>query len=106
MAALRQSQGAGSGIQDKTSKEKQTVVMFLARRARGEPPGRRIRELLGLDPVEREFTVVYGSFPEPDTEIAILTRSILQILIDLASQIDVPAVDIAEGRVYSAGAHR
>jgi hypothetical protein len=44
--------------------------------------------------------VVYGSFPEPDAEVAILTRSILQIMIDLASQIEVPAADIAEGRVY------
>lgn len=103
MAALRQSQGAGgAGFRSKASKEKQTVVMFLRPSSgEAEPPGRRIRELLGLDPVEREFTVVYGSFPEPDAEIAILTRSMLQILIDLASQIDVPAVDIAEGRVYS-----
>jgi hypothetical protein len=36
-----------------------------------------------------------------DAEIAILTRSILQVMIDLASQIDVPAADIAEDRVYS-----
>ena len=103
MTALRQSQAAGgAGFRSKASKDKQTVVMFLRPSSgEAEPPGRRIRELLGLDPVAREFTVVYGSFPEPDAEIAVLTRSMLQVMIDLASQIDVPAADIAEGRVYS-----
>ena len=38
----------------------------------------------------REFNVVYGNYPENDTEVAILSRSILQLLIDLASHIDVP----------------
>lgn len=42
-----------------------------------------------------------GSFPEDKNEIAVLTRSILQVMIDLASFIDVPAADIAEGRVFA-----
>jgi hypothetical protein len=103
MTALRQSQATGgAGFRTKATKEKQSVVLFF-RPSPGEEGllTRHIRELLGLDPTEREFTVVYGSFPEPDAEIAILTRSMLQIMIDLASQIDVPAADIAEGRVYS-----
>jgi hypothetical protein len=103
MTALRQSQAAGGeGFRTKANKDQQKVVMFFRPSSgEGEPLARRIRELLGLDPVAREFTVVYGTFPEPDAEIAILTRSILQVMIDLASQIEVPAADIAEGRVYS-----
>jgi len=102
MTLLRQSQIAGgAGFRTKAIKDKQSVVMFLRPSSgEAEPIARRIRELLGLDPAAREFTVVYGSFPEPDAEIAILTRSILQVMIDLASQIDVPADDVAEGRVY------
>lgn len=102
MSLMRQSQAAGgAGFRTKATKDKQSVVMFF-RPSGGEvePLTRSIRELLGLDPAAREFTVVYGSFPEPDGEIAILTRSILQVMIDLASQIDVPAADVAEGRVY------
>jgi hypothetical protein len=102
MTLMRQSQAAGgAGFRTKASKDKQSVVMFF-RPSSGEvePVTRGIRELLGLDPAAREFTVVYGSFPEPDAEIAILTRSILQVMIDLASQIDVPAADIAAGAVY------
>jgi hypothetical protein len=57
--------------------------------------------LLGLNASAREFSVVYGSFPDHDTEIAILTRSIMQVMIDFASYVDVPATDIAEERLYS-----
>jgi len=102
MTALRQSQAAGgAGFRTRSTKDKQTVVMFLrASSNEAVPLTRRIRELLGLDPAGYEFTIVYGSFPEPDGEIAILSRSILQVMIDFAAQIDVPASDIAEGRVY------
>jgi hypothetical protein len=102
MTALRQAQATGvAGFRTRSTNDKQTVVMFLRPTSdEATPLGSRIRELLGLAPAKREFTVVYGSFPEPDGEIAILSRSILQVMIDLAAQIDVPASDVAEGRVY------
>jgi hypothetical protein len=102
IAAMRESQGeASTGFRAKTTKDAQAVVMFIrpaTDRAAGHE--QRVRELLGLSSVEREFSVVYGSFPENDREIAILTRSILQVMIDLASYVDVPAADIADGRVF------
>lgn len=64
-------------------------------------PSPRARKLLGLDASASEFRVVYGSHQENNTEIAILTRSMLQVLIDVASYISVPASDLAEGRVYN-----
>jgi len=101
--AIRGSQDAGGmGMRMKTATDKQAVVIFL-RPSTDEAiaaPVRRIRELLGLNASALEFNVVYGTYPENDTEITILSRSILQVLIDLASHIDVPAVDLAEGRVY------
>jgi hypothetical protein len=102
MIALRESQTAeGTGFRVKATNDALTVVMFMRPlNDEAAAAGRRIRELLGLDAAAREFSVVYGSFPERDTEIAILTRSILQVMVDFASYIDVPAVDIAEGRVY------
>ena len=44
--------------------------------------------------------MVYGSFPSNDTEIAIVTRSIMQVLVDFASYVDVPAADVADGSVF------
>jgi hypothetical protein len=57
------------------------------------------RRLLGLDPTGREFQVVYGSVPANDTQIAILSRSILEILVDLSSFIEVPEAHVADRRV-------
>jgi hypothetical protein len=59
-----------------------------------------VRELLGLDPKAGEFNVVYGSVATNDKEIAILTRSMLEILIDLSSYIDVPAANAKEQRTF------
>ena len=101
--AIRESQEAGGmGMRTKSTADKQAVVMFLRPSADEAiaSPVLKIRELLGLNASAREFTVVYGTYPENDTEITILSRSILQVLIDLASYIDVPEVDLAEGSVF------
>jgi hypothetical protein len=58
-----------------------------------------VRQLLGLDPAGREFQVVYGSVAANDTQLAILSRSILEILVDLSSLIAVPEAHVADGRV-------
>ena len=104
LAALKENQAAGGMVMRmQAAKDKQSVVIFL-RPSTDEAiaaSSRKVRELLGLNPAVREYSVVYGSYPENDTEIAILSRSILQVLIDLASYIDVPEADLAEGRVYA-----
>jgi hypothetical protein len=43
-------------------------------------------------------TVTYGLIPGSDREIAMLTRSMLHIMVDMATQIDVPSVHVTEGR--------
>ena len=58
-----------------------------------------IRKLLGLDPGASEFRVVYGSLAASDKEIAMLTRSTLEILVDLSSFIAVPEAHVTEQRV-------
>ena len=57
------------------------------------------RKLLGLNPAIRDFEVVYGGVALNDHEIAILSRSLLQIMIDLGSYIEVPEIHVAEKRV-------
>lgn len=55
--------------------------------------------LLGIAPGAKEIRVVYGSTASTNSEIAMQTRSMLQILMDLASRIEVPEKDVAEKRV-------
>jgi hypothetical protein len=50
----------------------------------------RIRKLLGIDADAGELTVNYASLAQSPNEIAMLSRSMLQIMIELAASIDVP----------------
>jgi hypothetical protein len=104
MSALREAQATGTpGFRTRTGKDGNSVVMFFAASGNAADPAvKKIRELLRLPEGRNEYRVDYGSFPEPDADIAILTRSLLQVMIDLSGQIEVPASDVAEGRVAAA----
>jgi len=103
MTAMQESQAEGGmGFRVKATKDKQVVVMFIRPPAESAAASsHKVRELLGLDPDAREFSVESGSVADNDREIAILTRSIMQVMTDLASTIEVPADDIVEGAVFS-----
>jgi hypothetical protein len=58
-----------------------------------------VRRMLGLDPTAQEFEVVYASIAKDDREVAILSRSILEVILDLASYIEVPDSHVEEKRV-------
>lgn len=60
----------------------------------------RVRELLGLDPNAKEFRLVYGVVASGKTELAMQTRSMSQLLLELAGCIDVPAEHVASGKTY------
>jgi hypothetical protein len=60
---------------------------------------RRMAELMGLRPTDREFRIVPGTLAGGPGQIPIQTRSMLQVLIDVASYVQVPERDLAEGRV-------
>jgi len=49
-----------------------------------------VRESLGLEPEAREFQLIYGLVPDGANQIAVLTSSMLEIMVDLAWRIDVP----------------
>jgi hypothetical protein len=58
-------------------------------------------QLLGLDPDASEFRVVSGSLNKNNREIAILSRSMLQIFSFYGSFIDVPESHVFQGRVVA-----
>jgi hypothetical protein len=58
-----------------------------------------VRQRLGLDPAAQDIRVVYGSVAAHDKELALLTRSIFEILVDIASFISVPEAHVLERRV-------
>jgi hypothetical protein len=63
-------------------------------------PRSEIRELLKLKPDATEFTVVYGASPANDTQIAVVTRSVFDVMVQVALSAEVPQKDIDEGRSF------
>jgi hypothetical protein len=60
----------------------------------------RIRELLNVKGDIVDFDVVYGAQATKDAEIAIQSRSMMQVLVDVGSYVEVPEKDVTEGRVF------
>ena len=85
----------------KESDHKETTVIFFHRKNMTpeiEAALKEVNELLGLNPEEQELEVTYGLIPSNDREIAMLTRSMLHIMVELATQINVPSQHVSEGR--------
>jgi hypothetical protein len=63
-----------------------------------EAKRQEIARILGLKPGPQEINVFYGGYSGRDNEIAMLTRSMLQIMLELGFFAEVPEADILEGR--------
>jgi hypothetical protein len=101
-ARLRRIQLSGAiGLRVRRIDREEAVLMTLRQKVDPslEADMLAARQLLGLDPAGREFQVVYGAVAANDTQIAILSRSILEILVDLSSFIDVPEAHVTDRRV-------
>lgn len=55
-----------------------------------------LRHLLHLNPDATEFNLVFGAAPSSDTEVAVITRSILSLLKTMAAEVEVPPDDLAQ----------
>ena len=104
---IRQIQVSGAiGMRIKKGEDlKDTTVLFFQKE--GLQPEtlaarQELSDLLGLNPEAREARVNYGLIPGGDDEIAMQTRSMLQIMIQLATKIDVPPEHVADGRTVPA----
>jgi hypothetical protein len=60
----------------------------------------RLLDLLDLDPDLTSFPIRFGFGSGGPGEIRIYTRSLLEILGNLAAQVEVPGADVAAGRTY------
>ena len=77
------------------------LLMVFRKRAdeQAKSSGREARRILGLNEDAREFRVFYGSTSDNDGEIALHTRSFLEILTDVSSTVEVPPEHVVEKRV-------
>lgn len=60
---------------------------------------RRVQQLLGLEGGTDEFEIAYGLLPRSGKEVAMLSRSMLELMLELGFGIEVPEADVKAGRV-------
>jgi len=60
--------------------------------------GREIKEILGIKPDLRELKVNYGGYSGRGDEIDMMTRSMLQIMLEFAATVQVPESDVVQGK--------
>lgn len=102
MEKLRSIQASGAvALRVKKEEERNALVMAFKKRVDPEVEKASVeaRRILGLKEDEPEFRVVYGSMPTSDKEVAMLTRSIIEVLSDISSTVEVPPRHVAEQRV-------
>ena len=99
---MKRLQAAGAiGLRVQKTTEKNATLMTIRGKmdAASAEDSLAARRMMGLAPTADEFSVAYASLASNDREVAILSRSILEIIIDLASYIEVPEVHVEENRV-------
>jgi hypothetical protein len=104
MRKLQQSGAVGMRVQSDPEKKQPQQAVLLAFKTSASTPetreeSRELRELLGLDQQAAEFKLVFGATAAHDKEVAVLTRSIVQLMQTMATQVQVPPADVEQGRV-------
>jgi len=100
-ALSRIQRAGGLGIRVEARKDGSAVVVVIRREGSGSEPskdGRLVQELLGLEDNVGEFEIAYGLVQRNRREVAILSRSMLEIILQLGFNIDLPAGHAKDGR--------
>lgn len=58
-----------------------------------------IRNVLNLDLKATEFNLTYGLVPRSQTEIALMTRSMFEVMVELATGVQAPDLHVSKGWV-------
>jgi len=101
LAALRRLQLSGDvSVRLKKQGGEDVGILLLAKRRTEQTNADLdfVLNTLRVKPRNGEITLAFGAVPRSDTEIAVLSRSMLGVLLEVASGMDVPTADVAEGR--------
>ncbi len=105
IGAFRRVQQAGAlGVRIEKRGDAEMTLIFFREKASGEVAKdiRFLREALGIGADKKEIQLDYGSLRHSDGEIALLTRSMMEMLVEFSAGIDVPQQHLLEGRARAA----
>ena len=109
-ALARQIQLSGAVRIEVKKQAGEELVSFMTFRTEKVPPEIQadiveLRRLLKLNPSATEYKVRFGAVPSNDTEIAVITRSILGVMQTMAAEVGVPSEDLARGWAFPGFEH-
>jgi hypothetical protein len=96
-------QAGAVSLRVRKQKEGEALVMFFRKPSAVEHDDTidEVKRVLGLQDETNQFHIIYGNTPGSANEIALLTRSILEILTDISAFVEVPPEHVAENRVIA-----
>ena len=101
VGALARIQRAGALGNRVEARKDGSALILIFRRESSDPKAledvRRARELLGLQEGTSEIEVIYGLAPRSGSEVAVITRTMLGIITELAMDVDVPEDHLKRG---------
>jgi hypothetical protein len=97
----RMQQSGGVGMRVERRGDKLDTIMFFERPSneQAREDSAMIKQLLGIASDANEFALAYGRLPKSPGELAVLSRSIMEILLEMSTHVDVPQTDLVQGRV-------
>ena len=97
---LQSADAFGLDVQEREGKGTGIVTFFHPETAdqTSLEAARTARKLLRLNPDAKDFKLDFGALPQNDKEIAMLTRSMLEILMEATAGVEIPDSDLKEGR--------
>jgi len=97
---LQRGGAVGMRVNKKPGTQDSTVIVIRLHNVTPEIRAARaeLAQLLGIQDDATEYTVAFGEVASNDTELAMLTRSTLAIMVEMAGQVRAPAVHVADGR--------
>jgi hypothetical protein len=85
-------------IEQQKGRSESTMIVFpRVEEPQIAPKVAEVKRILRLKPELREFEVSYGGYSGEGDAISMMTRSMLQIMLEIAAVIEVPASDVANG---------
>ena len=95
-------------VTQKDSLQDSTVIVIRREKVAAEisAAAAELADLLGIRQNAAEYTISFGEVARNDTELAMLTRSTLAIMLELSGQVRAPAVHVEEGRTVPSLADR
>lgn len=106
LGRLQQSDAVGMRIKDLDGDRH--AVIFIRAEDIGQQEiedSRTVRRLLGIPGNTLELKLVFGSVPAAPDELAILSRSLLEMMLELSADADIPPEHLTDGRATPTTEH-